>query len=148
MMLTKPTPDLFNRIKLGWIGWQLDNTDIANVLHQWGLMPARTIHNYNGMPTGFCFSRYLLEMACHYALINIRGYQCLGFSCARAHCAKQIRIVKLLLLHRSGPSAFLGPKPCGGILLTYSRFILKPEIHLIQRNMASDQLDRFNFQFF
>jgi hypothetical protein len=35
------------------------------------------------------------------------------------------------LLNRPGPTAFHRLKACGGILLTYSHFILKPKIRLI-----------------
>ena len=49
----------------------------------------------------------------------------------QANMHRMPRIVKLLLLNRPWSTAFHRPKACSGILLTYSRFILKPKIHLI-----------------
>jgi hypothetical protein len=40
-------------------------------------------------------------------------------------------IVKLLLLERPESTALHRLKACGGVLLTYSHFILKPKIRLI-----------------
>jgi hypothetical protein len=58
------------------------------------------------------------------------------------------RVLKLLLFDGARTTAFVRPQSCCGVLLSYPRFILKPEIHLIQRDMPRDRKARFNWQFF
>jgi hypothetical protein len=54
------------------------------------------------------------------------------------------RVLKLLLFDGARTTAFVRPQSCCGVLLSYPRFILKPEIHLIQRDMPKDRKERFN----
>ena len=67
---------------------------------------------------------------------------------ARTHCAKQIAIIKLLLLYHSWSAALRSPYSGRLILLTESCFVLEPDVNAIQREMTWSVKDRFQLEVF
>ena len=87
-------------------------------------------------------------MLLHHLFIDKRADKRLCVVIARTHCAKQIAIIKLLLLYHSWSAALGCPYSCRLILLTESCFVLEPDINAIQREMTGSVKDRFQLEVF
>ena len=87
-------------------------------------------------------------MLLHHLFIDKRADKRLRVAIARTHCAKQIAIIKLLLLYHSWSAALRSPYSGGLILLTESCFVLEPDVNAIQREMTWSVKDRFQLEVF
>ena len=87
-------------------------------------------------------------MLLHHLFIDKRADKRLRVAIARTHCAKQIAIIKLLLLYHSWSAALRSPYSGRLILLTESCFVLEPDVNAIQREMTRSVKDRFQLEVF
>ena len=87
-------------------------------------------------------------MLLHHLFIDKRADKRLRVAIARTHCAKQIAIIKLLLLYHSWSTALRSPYSGRLILLTESCFVLEPDVNAIQRKMTGSVKDRFQQEIF
>ena len=119
-------PDILDRVKFGAFGWQRDDADIAGHLELSGHVPARLIHQHDGVSPRRDGERDFGEMQRHGLGVAERQDQPGTLAKLGADRAEDIGRFRPLVLGGRWPRAAPGPAPRDLVLLADARFVLEP----------------------
>ncbi len=131
MVLPQLSPNLFHRIEFWRYRWKKQQADIVKRRQLFCGVPSSTIHDDNSMPSRRQAVLNTLQVLRHGLSVGFWHHNSARLSCGRTSSAKQISRHKLSLSNHSGTSPRSCPNTSDCVLLSNTRFILKPDIHPI-----------------
>jgi len=139
-VVAQELPGVLGRIQLGRLGRQEQDGDIGGQIELVGGVPARLIHQDNGVGVGRDCLGKLRELQVHRRGVAEGQYQsrCLAFGWTDR--AEDIDRLSALIVRSDWPRAAQGPTPGDFILLADPCFIGEPDLYALARRLAGRDL--------
>lgn len=119
-------PDLFNRIHLGRIRWDVEKNNILRQFQACGFMPCRAVTAKQDNVLRILF-RQFLQKDIHAHRIAIRHDEEISFSSRRLYCSIGITILPNVVTGYAGTYSFLTPAVFGFVNSSKASLILKQQ---------------------
>src|SRR5215213_4439115 len=121
-------PDVLDRVQLRRLGRKRHEGDVVRDPKSLRLMPARLVHQDEGMRPGCNRLRDLLQVHGHALGRAARQDKPCSFALSRADCSKDVGRRGPLVLRRCGSRAAFRPAPGDLVLLPNPRLIGEPDL--------------------
>ena len=133
-------PGVLDRVKLGPLGRQQHDGDVGGQIELVGGVPARLIHQQDGMGIGGDRLGYLGEMQVHRRDVAEGQDQTRGLAFGRTDGAEDVGRLGALIMRGRRPRAAPGPTPGDLVLLADPGLVGEPDLYALARRLAGGNL--------
>ena len=140
IVLPQLSPNLFHRIELWGYRRKKQQADIVKFGPLFCGVPSSAIHDNHSMPARRQAVLDAFQVLSHGFSVGFWHHNSRRLACGRTGSTEQISRHKLSLPHHSRTSPCSCPDTSDCVLLSNTRFVLKPDIHHIIRYPFREQL--------